>query len=66
MSNENSVSAIETIKVEAHPVEVGTSCIICHEFISLGYGFCGNYVPTVKICDECRERLMKILYKEKT
>ena len=62
MSKENSVSAIETIKVEAHPVEVGTNCIICGEFIPLGYGFYGNYAPVVKICDECKNRLIKVLY----
>ena len=57
------MSEIDTITVEAHPIEVGTNCLICDRFIPLGYGFYGYYPSVVKICDECKKRLVKILYK---
>ena len=53
-----------TIKVEPHPCQVGTSCIICDEFIPLGYGCYGHYTPATRICDECKKRLKKLLYGE--
>ena len=55
---------IETIKVEPHPCQVGTNCIICDEFIPLGFGYYGSYIPTTRICDECKKRLKKILYED--
>lgn len=60
MSEDN----IETIKVEPHPCQVGTNCIICGEFIPLGFGCYGSYIPTTRICDECKKRLKKLLYGE--
>lgn len=60
MSEDN----IETIEVEPHPCEVGTSCIICDGFIPLGFGCYGSYIPTARICDECKKRLKKILYED--
>ena len=55
---------IETIKVEPHPCQVGTNCIICDEFIPLGFWGYGSYIPTIRICDECKKRLRKLLYGE--
>ena len=62
MSEDN----FETIKVEPHPLQVGTSCMICDDFIPLGFGYYGSYIPTTRICDECKKRLKKILYEEGT
>ena len=62
MSKENTVSAIETIEVKATPAKVGTNCVICDGFISLVYGYYGCNIPATKICDECKNRLMRVLY----
>ena len=55
---------IETILIKPTPLEIGTNCLICDRFISLGYGYYGNYASMVKICDECKKRLVKILYED--
>jgi len=60
MSEDN----IGTIEVEPHPCSVGTSCMICDSFIPLGFGYYGSYIPTTRICDECKKRLKKILYED--
>jgi hypothetical protein len=60
MSEDN----IKTIKDEPHPCEVGTSCMICEGFIPLGFGYYGCYIPTTRICNECKKRLKKILYED--
>lgn len=55
----------ETFEVEPHPYQVGTNCMICDDFIPLGFGYYSSYIPTTRICDECKKRLKKILYEEK-
>ena len=56
MSEDNS----KTIKVEPHLYQVGTSCMICGDFIPIRFG----YIQTTRICDECKKRLKKILYED--
>ena len=65
MDNKNEINEgiFETIKVEPHPCQVGTSCMICDHFIPLGFGYYGNYMTVTRICDECKKRLKKILYE---
>lgn len=60
MSEDN----IGTIEFEPHPCQVGTSCMICDDFIPLGFGNYVSYIPTTRICDECKKRLKKILYED--
>ena len=60
MSEDN----IGTIKVETHPCQVGTSCMICDGFIPLVLGYYGSYNQVTRICDECKKRLKKILYDD--
>lgn len=52
MSEDN----FETIKVEPNPLQVGTSCMICDDFIPLGFGYYGSYIPTTRICDGCKKK----------
>lgn len=48
------IEKIATIKVEPSPVKYGVDCLVC-----------GNLIPMMlypKICEECRRRLMQVLY----
>ena len=48
-------------EVDSSPkVVAGTQCLICDEFIPV-YEYQHAYP---RICDECRKRLKKLLYKE--
>lgn len=43
------------------PIEIGVECLICGNTITLGpAGYNYTYVP--KICEECKLRLMRLLY----
>ena len=48
-------------EVDSAPkIVAGTQCLICDEFIPV-YEYQHAYP---RICDECRKRLKKLLYKE--
>lgn len=48
------IEKIATLKVEPVPIEYGIDCLVCGAFIPM------TRYP--KICDECKRRLMRMLY----
>lgn len=48
------IEKIATLKVEPVPIEYGIDCLVCGAFIPM------TRYP--KICDECKQRLMRMLY----
>lgn len=51
------IEKIATIEVEPSPVKYGVDCLVC-----------GNLIPMMlhpKICEECKRRLIHVLYPER-
>ena len=46
-----------TETIDCSPAEIGTSCMICDEFIPLHF-----YDSVPRICAECKKRIKHILY----
>jgi hypothetical protein len=46
-----------TIKINKEDYRVGTSCLICGEFVELNP--LEQHANTVKICDKCKKAVMK-------
>lgn len=57
----SNMDTIKSIKFDASEVksQIGTNCPICGKFFPV---FDMNFER--RLCDECRERLMKLLYPE--
>lgn len=49
-----------TIKYVAPKMEIGTSCLICDSFVPLEHWRPSH--AEFRICEECKKRLMKLLY----
>ena len=60
MGKEDSVGRIYAAYDEA---EICVECLVCRRSVPIGPAWAYHY-PVVKICEECRRRLVRALYSD--